>query len=151
MNSHVWCFSVSGDTLRQPKAAVKMLESAGSVAIRWAELDYWSCYLIKTLGLIPLLLQWHHGALYEQKWSRPQLFFSAESWQLQQAQQSLMMVLELRGRAESGGTLYWSASSHCAALWPPPADEPAQPHFSGDLYHSHWAERESFQQHNNLK
>uniref|UniRef100_A0A8C9LE32 Clavesin-2 n=1 Tax=Pavo cristatus TaxID=9049 RepID=A0A8C9LE32_PAVCR len=51
-----------------------------------ANLDHYGrkILVLFTLGLIPLLLQWQHGALYELKWSRPQLLFSAESWQVQQ-------------------------------------------------------------------
>lgn len=65
--------------------------------------DYLSCYLTKTLGLTLLLPQWHHGTLYTQKWSRPQLLCSAETWQLQRAQQSWSLVLVLWGRVESKG------------------------------------------------
>lgn len=51
-----------------------------------------------------LLLRWHHGTLYNQKWSRTQLFFFlAESWQVQRAHQACSVVLELWGRAESKG------------------------------------------------
>lgn len=95
-----------------------------------------SCYLTKSLMLMLLCLQWHHGTLYTQKWSGTFIIFSC--WKLAASVSTPTVQLcwnfgaELRWRRRAN---YRSTNNHWASLWVSPGGHSAWPHFAGEVCH----------------